>query len=130
MNLPFWLCLPLLRLARVAHRPQPPLTQRGEPSSCAAAPKGAPSQAAGSKSKSLKRRRGWSSASGGRPRLRRRARWRPHCCASSPGAPRVTFDLCKLAFISDLAMGVLASYRRAAVRAGAWVCLAPSTGPN
>jgi anti-anti-sigma factor len=39
--------------------------------------------------------------------------------------PCVTFDLSELVFISSLAMGVLATYRRAAVRAGARVCLVP-----
>jgi anti-anti-sigma factor len=41
----------------------------------------------------------------------------------------VTFDLEGLAFISSLAMGVLAAYRRAAVRAGARVFLAPELHP-
>jgi hypothetical protein len=41
----------------------------------------------------------------------------------------VTFDLSELRFISTLAMGVLASYRRAAVRIGARVGLAPDLHP-
>jgi anti-anti-sigma factor len=47
--------------------------------------------------------------------------------ARRPG--RVTFDLGGLAFVSSLAMGVLASYRRAAARAGTRVCLAPDLHP-
>jgi hypothetical protein len=41
----------------------------------------------------------------------------------------VTFDLRELGFISSLAMGVLVAYRRAAVRAGARVCLAADLQP-
>jgi len=41
----------------------------------------------------------------------------------------VTFDLSELTGISALAMGVLTTYRRAAIRAGARVCLAPSLAP-
>jgi hypothetical protein len=42
----------------------------------------------------------------------------------------VTFDLSELRFISNLALGVLAAYRQAAVRAGARVCLAPALHPE
>jgi anti-anti-sigma factor len=41
----------------------------------------------------------------------------------------VTFDLSELGFISSLAMGVLVTYRRAAVRAGVRVCLAADLQP-
>jgi anti-anti-sigma factor len=43
--------------------------------------------------------------------------------------PCMTFDLGELQFISSLAMGVLVTYRRAAVRAGTRVCLAPDVRP-
>jgi anti-anti-sigma factor len=42
---------------------------------------------------------------------------------------RVTFDLSELLFLSSLVMGVLVSYRRAAVRAGVRVCLASGRHP-
>src|SRR5262249_19689704 len=41
----------------------------------------------------------------------------------------VAFDLSELTGISALALGVLTTYRRAAVRAGARVCLAPDLAP-
>jgi anti-anti-sigma factor len=41
----------------------------------------------------------------------------------------VTFDLSGLLFLSSLAMGVLSTFRRAAVRAGGRVCLAPDLRP-
>jgi anti-anti-sigma regulatory factor len=41
----------------------------------------------------------------------------------------VIFDLSELRLLSSLAMGVLAEFRRAAVRAGARVCLAPDLHP-
>jgi anti-anti-sigma factor len=44
--------------------------------------------------------------------------------------PRVTFDLSELVFISSLGMGVLAAFRRAAVRAGARVYLVPRMRPE
>jgi anti-anti-sigma regulatory factor len=43
---------------------------------------------------------------------------------------RVTFDLSELRSISSLALRVLAAHRRAAVRAGARVCLAPDLHPE
>jgi anti-anti-sigma regulatory factor len=43
--------------------------------------------------------------------------------------PCVTFDLGELQLISSLATGVLVTYRRAAVRAGTRVCLAPEVCP-
>jgi anti-anti-sigma factor len=52
--------------------------------------------------------------------LARLAARRPAC---------VTFDLSQLRSVSSLALGVLAHYRRAAVRAGARVCLAPELHP-
>jgi anti-anti-sigma regulatory factor len=42
----------------------------------------------------------------------------------------VTFDLSRLVFISSILMGVLASFRRAAVRAGIRVSLAPDLHPG
>jgi anti-anti-sigma factor len=42
---------------------------------------------------------------------------------------RVTFDLAGLVLLSSLAMGVLVSCRRAVVRAGGRVCLAPDVPP-
>jgi anti-anti-sigma factor len=41
----------------------------------------------------------------------------------------VTFDLSKLRFVSSLAMGLLVAYRRAFVRAGVRVRLAPDLQP-
>jgi anti-anti-sigma regulatory factor len=41
----------------------------------------------------------------------------------------VTFDLSELLFVSSLAMGVLVTFCRAAVRAGVRVCLAPELQP-
>ena len=42
---------------------------------------------------------------------------------------KVTFDLSELEFISSLAMGVLSAYRRGVVRTGGRVCLAPELRP-
>jgi hypothetical protein len=42
---------------------------------------------------------------------------------------QVTFDLSQLRFVSSLAMGVMATYCRAAIRAGARICLAPGLQP-
>ena len=42
---------------------------------------------------------------------------------------KVTFDLSELEFISSLAMGVLGAYRRGVVRTGGRVCLAPELRP-
>jgi anti-anti-sigma factor len=50
-----------------------------------------------------------------------------HLAARRPAY--VTFDLGELGSISSLAMGVLAAYRRAAVRAGARVCLSAGLQP-
>jgi anti-anti-sigma factor len=47
------------------------------------------------------------------------------CCPSS-----VTFDLSELRFISSLAMGVLVSYRRAALHHGVRVCLSSDMQPQ
>jgi anti-anti-sigma factor len=43
---------------------------------------------------------------------------------------RVTFDLGNLRFVSSLVMGALATYRRAAVRRGVRVYLAPELQPE
>jgi anti-anti-sigma regulatory factor len=43
--------------------------------------------------------------------------------------PQMTFDLSRLRFVSSLAMGVLMTYCRAAIRAGARICLGPGVQP-
>jgi anti-anti-sigma factor len=135
MRLAFWLRLPFLRLAGVGHRagqllPRKWYAETPGPVSPPALPAKRPGPALRLEVEVLEKEEGVVVRLGGEAgvaeagaleaALLRVAARRPAC---------VTFDLSQLLFISTLAMGVLAAYRRAAVGAGVRVCLAPDLHP-
>jgi len=135
MRLPLWVCFPLLRLAGVVHRAGQPLQLRE------GARTASPSREAALAEKRAE------------PALRLEievvevgreivVRLRGEAGVAEAGVletslarvlvrrpARVIFDPSELRFLSSLAMAVLVSYRRAAVRAGVRVCLATALHP-
>jgi anti-anti-sigma regulatory factor len=135
MKLPFWLSLPLRLLAGDVHRPGQPLPPSEEASPPRPLFLRAPAEkrpkpgrrlevdevaAAEGMVVRIRGETGVAAAGALEDSLLRLVARRPAC---------VTFDLSGLVFISDLAVGVVAAYRRAAVRAGARVRLAPDLRP-
>jgi anti-anti-sigma factor len=135
MQLASWLRLPLFRLRRVAHRPEPQLSSRGHARTLCPVSPPAPAPTTPEPAPRLDVEI-HDTAQGFIVRLRGEAGVAQAGALEASLLPLVvkrqacvTFDLSQLLFISSLAMGVLVSYRRAAVRAGTRVYLAPDLCP-
>jgi anti-anti-sigma regulatory factor len=135
MQIAFWLCSPLLRLAGVARRAAGPLQPRGYartpgPRRTWALPEKRPQPAPRLEVEVLETGEGVVvRLQGVAGALEAGALDAPLARLAARGPARVTFDLSGLQFISSLVMGSLVAFRRAAVRAGGRVFLAPDLHP-
>jgi anti-anti-sigma factor len=135
MRLPLWLCLPFLRLAGVVRRAGRPLPARGYaripgPRRARALAEQRPRpvpwleieviEAGFESAVWLRGEADVGEAAGLEAALSRLLAKRPTC---------VIFDLSELRSVSSLAVGVLATFRRAAARAGVRVCRATALRP-
>jgi anti-anti-sigma regulatory factor len=135
MQIAFWLCSPLLRLAGVARRAAGPLQPRGyaaapRPRRTWALPEKRPAPAPRLEVAVLETGEGaLVRLEGVAGVLEAGALEAPLARLAARDPARVIFDLSGLQFISSLVMGSLVAFRRAAVRAGSRVCLTPDLHP-
>jgi anti-anti-sigma factor len=135
MRFAFWLLFPILHLAGVAQSVRQMLQPRGDPGPAGPVPPRGPARRRPEPALRLEIEVS-EAEEGVVVRLRGEAGVVEAGALEAQLLPllarrpaRVTFDLSGLLFISSLALGTLVAYRRAAVRAGVWVCLAPELHP-